>query len=61
MFTRSLRELLPPDEVEEHFPQVWEQGVDRWYGQTASAAQMEHIKWYQRQDVICMHTPETAS
>ena len=47
-FAHSLAELRAPKEVGRPYPEVWERGVDRWFGQTLTEEQLGIIKQYYR-------------
>ena len=45
-FAHRLSDLLPPREVFQEYLGVWNNGVDRWYGQDMPVEQLDRIKKY---------------
>jgi len=45
-FAHSLADLRAPNESSRHYPEVWEKGVDRWFGQPLKDEQIKIIQDY---------------
>ena len=45
-FAHSLAELRAPNETNRVYPEVWEKGVDRWFGQSLNEEQLKLIREY---------------
>jgi len=45
-FAHHLRELRPPNEMDQLYDCAWADGVDRWFGQTMQPEQMERFLFY---------------
>ena len=50
-FAHRLCDSRAPNERNTHYDQAWKDGVDRWFGQPMTTAQVEMIQYYLR------HTP----